>query len=138
MAAITAWLPFHIDEGANQRSRKWLSNPTGTCIINEDGELLDVMPFIPKTTKYEQTAQQTKMISSMDNLERWFANRVTLYGRNNQILCYALALKDAGMAHIDVVSKTKAFNAKLPSPLNKAELDSTVLVTLARRYTNTP
>lgn len=138
MAAITAWLPFHIDEGANQRSRKWLSNPTGTCIVNEDGELLDVMPFIPKTTKYEQTAQQTKMISSMDNLERWFANRVTLYGRNNQILCYALALKDAGMAHIDVVSKTKAFNAKLPSPLNKAELDSTVLVTLARRYTNIP
>lgn len=138
MAAITAWLPFHIDEGANQRSRKWLSNPTGTCIVNEDGELLDVMPFIPKTTKYEQTAQQTKMISSMDNLERWFANRVTLYGRNNQILCYALALKDAGMAHIDVVSKTKAFNAKLPSPLNKAELDSTVLVTLARRYANTP
>lgn len=138
MAAITNWLPFHIDEGANQRSRKWLSNPTGTCIVNEDGELLDVMPFIPKTTKYEQTAQQTKMISSMDNLERWFANRVTLYGRNNQILCYALALKDAGMAHIDVVSKTKAFNAKLPSPLNKAELDSTVLVTLAKRYTHNP
>lgn len=134
MSAITSWLPFNIDEGANQRSKKWLSNPIGSIHTNYTGQLFDVLPFIPRTTKYIQNNQNNKSVTSMNNLERWFFNKVSEHGRNNTLLKYALAIKDAGMSLLDATTKVTEFNAKLPSPLNNAELQVTVLTTLAKRY----
>ena len=53
MDNIYDWLPFEVDRQTNQRARKWLTNPNAE-IINHDGELLDVLPFIPKTKKADE------------------------------------------------------------------------------------
>lgn len=136
MDNIAKWLPFKIDEEANQRSRKWETYHKGSYHYNLEGELLDVLPFIPKTSKNESYKQDMQKIESMDNLERWFAQRIANGNRNNQMLKYALTLVDSGMNLFDVQNNVYAFNDKLNKPLDRAELDSTVLKTAASRIVN--
>jgi len=128
------WLPFKIDEAANQRARKWESFDGGTYHYNMEGETLDALAFIPKTSKNEAYKQQFQQVQSFDNLERWFAQRITSGNRNNQLLRYALALVDSHMTLLDVGKQLHAFNSKLNSPLPENEIDSTIMVTVAKRY----
>lgn len=134
MDNVALWLPFKIDESANQRSRKWTTNPTGTVFINTEGDLLDALPFIPKTSKNAEYTKNFQQVQSLDNLERWFAQRIASGNRNNQMLKYALALVDNGMNLIDVSHQVHAFNGKLNTPLDKDEIDGTIMITVAKRY----
>lgn len=134
MAGVVGWLPFAVDESANQRSRKWASCNTGVHHYNLEGELLNALDFIPKTSKNEQYRQTFKKVESFDNLERWFAQRIASGSRNNQMLKYALALVDSGMDLIDVTSQVHAFNKKINNPLSESEIDNTILVSVAKRY----
>jgi hypothetical protein len=134
MDNVVGWLPFNIDEAANQRSRKWESFEGGTVSYNMDGEILDALAFIPKTSKNEAYKQQFQSVQSLDNLERWFAQRILTGNRNNQLLRYALALVDSGMSLMDVDKQVHSFNAKLNSALPDSEINSTIMVTIAKRY----
>jgi len=134
MDNVMGWLPFKIDEAANQRARKWESFDGGTYHYNMEGETLDALAFIPKTSKNEAYKQQFQQVQSFDNLERWFAQRITSGNRNNQLLRYALALVDSHMTLLDVGKQLHAFNSKLNSPLPENEIDSTIMVTVAKRY----
>ena len=134
MGSIVDWLPFKTDEEANQRSRKWLSCDTGTYHYNTDGVLLDVLPFIPKTSRNEQHKQDRQKLESLDNLERWFAERIANGNRNNQMLKYALALVDNGMSLMDVQNQVHSFNAKLNNSMSTEEIDSTIMVTVAKKF----
>ena len=133
MRGITAWLPFQTDEGANQRSRKWLTHEGGTYHYNMDGEVLDALKFIPKTSKNEQYKQQFQKVESLDNLERWFAERIATGNRNNHLIKFALALVDSGLDFLSVSKQVHSFNKKLNNPLPETEIDSTILVTVARK-----
>ena len=53
MNAVMEWLPFKTDESANQRSKKWESFDGGTYHYNLEGEVLDALDFIPKTSRNE-------------------------------------------------------------------------------------
>ena len=137
MDNLSEWLPFVVlDNCGNQRSKKWLSNPHGTFHINTDGKILDALPFVPKTSKNERHKEQFTQLQSLDNLERWFAQRFAEGNRNNQMIKFALALVDVGMSYAEVESKVIAFNAKLSGKLSQEELRSTVLVTVAKRLQN--
>ncbi len=131
------WLPFASDEVANQRSKKWMSCETGSYHYNMDGQLLDALPFIPKTSKNEQYQKGNAKLESLDNLERWFAQRIADGNRNNQMIKFALALVDSGMAYPEVEEKVLAFNDKLSNGLKEDELRKTVLVTVARKLQGT-
>lgn len=135
MNNVMAWLPFKTDESANQRAKKWETFNGGTHYYNFDGEILDALKFIPKTSKNEQYKKNFQQVESLDNLERWFAQRIATGNRNNQMLKYALALVDSGMSLMDVSKQVHAFNEKMNNPLAKDEIDSTILVTVAKRYT---
>lgn len=137
MNNVMGWLPFKTDESANQRAKKWETFDKGTYHYNLEGEMLDVLPFIPKTSKNEQYRQGFQKVESLDNLERWFAVRIASGNRNNQMLKYALALVDTGMSLLDVGKQVHAFNAKLNTPLGDNEIDSTIMVTVAKRYQRT-
>ena len=50
----------------------------------------------PKTSRNEQYRQQNQKLESLDNMERWFANRMVPGNRNNQMIKFALCLVDAG------------------------------------------
>lgn len=134
MQNVLTWLPFKVDESANQRARKWSSHE-GTNIKINDGKLLDALAFVPKTQKNEQYKQEYTKVESLDNLERWFAGRMSTGNRNNQMIKYALALYDSGYNYADIEKKVMHFNSQLSNKLTEDELRSTVLVTVSKKFT---
>lgn len=133
MQGIFGWLPFKTDESSEKREKKWEAYSGGTYHYN-DGELLDVLPFIPKTSRNEQYNELNKKLGSLDNLERWFAQRMASGNRNNHMIKFALALVDSGSDLGTVRQQVHAFNKKLNNPLAEDELDTTVMVTVAKRF----
>lgn len=138
MEQIVEWLPFDSDKEANQRSRKWMTNDKGIFIENLGGKLLDVLQFVPKTTKNENYRKGIVSLESLDNLERWFAQRFAGGNRNNNMIKFALALMDSGLSYGEIENRVVEFNKKIPNGLSKDELQSTVLKTVASRLSNTP
>lgn len=133
MDTIFAFLPFKTDESYNKPEKKSETFP-GTYHYNE-GKLFDALPFIPKTSRNEQHRQTYQKLESLDNLQRWFAQRMAEGNRNNNMIKYALALVDAGLGLPEVQSMVHEFNKKLSNGLSENEIDSTVMVTVAKRYT---
>ena len=138
MNAVAEWLPFPTDESANQRSKKWLTNPNAVCHTNAEGILLDALPFIPRTARNEQHRKEMKEVASLDNLERWFAGRIATGNRNNNMIKFALALVDGGLDLLTVQKQVISFNKKLSNPLPEEELESTIMRTVARQYSQQP
>lgn len=124
------WLPFEVDDGTGQRARKWLSH-NGHYEYN-DGKLVDVLPFIPKTSKNEIRKQNLQDQQSLNNLERWVINNTGDGNRNNMILKYGMILVDAGFDFDDIRTKVCELNSKLPDKLDEAEILSTVMVTVSK------
>jgi hypothetical protein len=130
MNAVYDWLPFEVDKQTNQRSRKWLSH-NGHFEYNE-GELFDVLPFIPKTSKNEERKAQLKDQQSLDNMERWMINNMGDGNRNNMFYRYAMVLVDAGFGFDAIRQKVMSLNDKIPDKLDESELTSTVMLTVAK------
>lgn len=124
------WLPFEVDTETNQRSRKWLSHD-GIYFDNE-AELIDVLPFIPKTSKNEERKQRLLEGDSLTNLERWFVSNTGTGNRSNQLIKYALLMVDAGMDIPQVREKVLQLNDKLPEKMDEAEISNTILVSAAQ------
>lgn len=141
MNNILNWLPFHSDEGTNSRVKKWESCSKGSCFgqnINftyNEGVLLDPLPFIPHTMRNERYQKENKKaIENLDNLARWFAIRISIGNRNNNMIKYALALKDSGLPYPEVEARVLGLNKQLASPLSSEELSNTVLKSVAQGY----
>lgn len=131
MKGVFEWLPFDVDDVTGQRARKWASH-NGTYEYT-DGQLLDVLPFIPKTSKNEQRRELLKDQSQMDNLERWVINNTGDGNRNNQLMRYAFLLVDAGYPEEVIRSRTIDLNDKLADKLSEAEITGTIMVSVAKR-----
>jgi len=130
MANIREWLPFKADDSANQRARKWLSH--NMHYEYNEGALLDVLPFIPKTSKNEERKGRLNTQQSMDNLERWMINNIGDGNRNNMLLRYAMILLDSG-CDLDVIrSRVMELNSKIADKLDEAEIFTTIMVTVAK------
>lgn len=130
MNNVYEWLPFEVDDVTNQRSRKWMSH-AGTHVYN-DGETLDVLPFIPKTSKNEARRDLFKSQQSLDNLERWVINNTGDGNRNNQLLKYAFVLVDAGFDFEGIRSRVNELNNKLPDKLEEGEIMGTIMVSVGK------
>jgi len=134
MNNIFEWLPFEVDTGTGQRARKWLSHD-GHYEYN-DGELLDVLPFIPKTSKNEERKAQLNSQQSLDNLERWVMNNIGDGNRNNMLLRYAMVLVDAGHDFEGIRSRVMALNEKIADKLDEIEVMGTIMVTVGKALVN--
>lgn len=132
MLSLIEWLPFQVDSSARDRSRKWTTNPNAIVHVNE-GQLLDALRFIPKTSKNEQYRNEMQSLQSLDNLERWFAQRMANGNRNNQMIKFALALVDAGMPFTSIERKVLEFNSRLANGLSVDEIKTTIMRTVAQR-----
>lgn len=130
MSNIYEWLPFEVDTATGQRARKWMSHD-GHYEYNE-GEVLDALPFIPKTSKNEERKELLHSQQSMDNLERWAINNIGDGNRNNLILRFAMILVDAGLGFDEIKDRVFSLNDKIADKLDQAELLSTVLVTVGK------
>ena len=130
MSNIYEWLPFEVDTATNQRARKWLSCE-GHYEYN-DGEVLDALPFIPKTSKNEARKELMNSQQSMDNLERWVVSNIGDGNRNNMLLRYSMILLDAGFDFEAIRTKVIALNDKIPDKLEEAEIMATIMTTVMK------
>lgn len=131
MTNLFDWVPFEVDRATSQRARKWLSHD-GHYEYNE-GELLDVLPFIPKTSKNEERKRLLDSQQSLDNLERWVLNNSGDGNRNNMLLRYAMLLLDSGFDFEKIKAKVIELNNKMPDKLDEVELYSTIFVTITKK-----
>lgn len=136
MRNISEWLPFKLDEETFQRSRKWMTTANAKYAYSSGTEVLDILPFVPKTSKNEHYNEANKKLASLDNLERWFAARISDGNRNNQLAKFAFALVDGGLKYQDVEHRVLEFNKKLQNGLPEDELRKTVLVSVAQKINN--
>ena len=142
MNGVLNWLPFKTDESANQAEKKWESYDGGSFYLHNtatdedkpEPTLLNVLQFIPRTSLNEKYQSNFQKVESLDNLERWFAGNIATGNRNNQMIKFALALVDNGMSLLEVSKGVHAFNQKLDSPMDEEEIDSTIMVTVAKRF----
>jgi len=112
MNNVYEFLPFDCDDQTNDRCRKWACWK-GDYWFN-DGELLDCLPFIPKTSKNTERKLAITSLSSLNNIERWMMSNIGQGNRNNMLLKYALVLVDTGHNVDAVKSNLMVFNDKLP------------------------
>lgn len=124
-------LPFEVDESASHRCKKWLSNPGHYEYT--DGQMFDVLPFIPKTSKNEERRVQLNDQHQLDNLERWVLNNTGDGNRNKQLFNYGMILAEANFTLDIIRSKVHELNDKLPGKLDGTEIDGTIMITIAKR-----
>lgn len=137
MKNIYEWLPFEgSDAATGQRARKWMTHP-GTHVYNE-GELLDVLQFIPKTSKNEERKTLMDSQQSLDKLEKWVVNNIGDGNRNNMLMRYAMILVDAGFSHVDVHKRVINLNDKIADKLDEMEIMSTIMVKVSREIAKRP
>lgn len=128
MKNVANWLPIQVDSQTFQRSRKWSTHPEGKLHINE-GKLLDVLQFIPNTSRGESN----KPLQSSERLKEWLKTKVLEVGRNNTLLKYGLALLDNGETIEVTIREVKDLNNSFDIPLDTKELNETVMTTLRKR-----
>ena len=131
MENVYNWLPINVDEAASDIARKWMTNP-GKFVYNQ-GELLDVLPFIPKTKEADKRKIIFNDTQSLSNLERWFITRTGSGNRSNNLIKYAYALVDAGKTHNEIQDRVLALNTKLNPRLDTNEIYSTIMVSVANK-----
>ena len=131
MQNVFAFLPFDVDSQTGQRSRKWQTN-NGKYSYN-DGELFDVIPFIPKTKHAEKQKALLNTYTNLNNLERWVITNSTDQGRNNSLVRYAYVCVDLGQDLNTVQNNVLALNNKLPKPLAEQEVLSTVMISASKK-----
>lgn len=127
---IREWLPFPTDDSCAQRAKKWLSH--NGHYEYTDGSTLDVLPFIPKTSKNEERKRDLQDQANMDSLERWFINNTGDGNRNNQLLKFAMVLVDAGFSESQIKDRVITLNDKLPDKLTEIEIYNTILMTVSK------
>lgn len=140
MDSFLLWLPFDSDTAANQRSKKWMtmetSHETGLPVevyCHKGTALVDILPFIPKTKKNAEYKSQVIDLGQLDHLERWFLANMDEGGRNNNLLNFAMMLRDAGMSFDNIRDKVLTLNAQSISPLKKDEIESTILKSVGQK-----
>ncbi len=136
MNSFLLWLPFKSDPSANQRSKKWLTHDESEIHVNRGPQMVDVLPFIPKTKQNTEYVKQVADLSNLDNLERWFLNHMDLGSRNNTLHSYAMMLKDAGLGFDDLEKKVYSLNDQSSAPLKKDEIQETILKSVAQKMSN--
>jgi hypothetical protein len=127
---VYAWLPFDVDHASSQRCRKWLSHKGH--YEYQDGELVDILPFIPKTTKNETFKQRIVDQRGLGNLERWVINNSGSGNRNNMLLRFCMILVDAGYDYTQINQAVCDLNDKMPDRLEHTEITTTVMVTVMK------
>jgi hypothetical protein len=133
MRNVYEWLPFDSDTDTGQRSRKWATTD-GCQIFVNDGEPLDALLFIPRTSKNDDRQKIILSHQDMTRIERWFVTKMETGNRNNQLLKYALMLVDAGYQYVDIELRVNQLNNKLETPLHTDELKTTVFQTAYKKY----
>jgi len=131
MQNIYDFLPFDVDMQTSDYARKWATH-NGKYSYH-DGELFDVVPFIPKTKAAIKQKALLNTYTNLNNLERWVITNSTDQGRNNSLTRYAFVCVDLKQDLNTVQNNVLALNNKLPKPLAEQEVLSTVMISASKK-----
>ncbi len=132
MKNIFEFLPFPSDEATGEIARKWESCKSAEVISHPDGELFDVLPFIPKTKKNQERKEAFKAIEGTSGIQRWFLAKILENGeRNNHLQRFGYMLIDGGFTLDTAQMHVRDLNGKLDDPLDELELQKTVYLSMA-------
>lgn len=131
MDAVMDSFPFEIDESCREPEKKWLTND-GEIYFTE-GKLFDVIPYIPRTSKFEKRIEANKQFENFDGLERWIMQNTGDGNRNKQLFKYAMVLADAGNDYDEVEEAVIQLNNKLIDKLPESEIRSTIMKAVAKK-----
>jgi hypothetical protein len=131
MRNIYDWLPFEVDRATHDRCRKWLT-AKGTSWYNK-GQLLDTLQFIPKTKKADDRKALLASQTNLTALERWSINQAKDGNRNHTLARFGFTLVEMGQDLASIRSQVMDMNQKFDSPLDDAEIHSTVLTSVTKR-----
>jgi hypothetical protein len=136
MKNVLESLPFEVDESCTHRSKKWMSH--GDHFEQTEGELFDVLPFIPKTAKNQERVDRLGTQQQMDNLERWIINNTGDGNRNVMLHRFARLLIEAGKNWQEIKDCVTSLNDKLPDKLSEAEILGSIMVTVGKELAARP
>lgn len=136
MKNVLESLPFEVDESCTHRSKKWMSHSANFEQV--DGDLFDVLPFIPKTSKNEERLQRLGSQQQLDNLERWIINNTGDGNRNVMLHRYARLLIEAGKNWAEIKDHVSSLNDKLADKLSEAEILGSIMVTVGKELAARP
>ena len=136
MKNVLESLPFEVDESCTHRSKKWMSNEGH--FDQTEGELFDVLPFIPKTSKNQERQERLGTQQQMDNLERWIINNTGDGNRNVMLHRYARLLIEAGKNWAEIKDLVTSLNDKLADKLTEAEILGSIMVTVGKELAARP
>ena len=131
---IINWLPFPVDPGSADISRKWLTHESDYVSINTKGDIFDPIAFIPKTSKNQQLNEEMLKLKDISSIEKWFITQINMKGqRNNYLLKYALLLKDNKFTFQEIENSILSLNSNLADPLSESEIKHTILKSVANK-----
>lgn len=133
MDSFLLWLPFESDTTANQRSKKWMTTEGSLIKLHRGPNLINVLPFIPKTKQNTEYRSSIVDLGRLNHLERWFLANMDEGNRNNNLIKFGLMLLDAGLSYDEISHKIFTLNDQCASPLKKEEIQQTVLKSIASK-----
>jgi len=125
------------DVSTRNIDRLWFTNPDAIVFKNENGELFDVLPYLPDTELNEKTNTQLSKLKDIkindDELEkringmiRWTLSNTYEGNRNNNLFRLGMFVSDIS-DDIELVERIlHETNHKLDKPLNISELNKII------------
>ena len=131
---VFKWLPFEVDHASAGIERKWESYPGSFEYV--EGKLVDVLPFIPQTSKNVDYQEKLLTLDGVESLERWFIANTEDGDRNVMLHRYAMSLFDGGFDIGTIADRTLDLNSKLADPIKdfEEELSKTIMITIAKAF----
>lgn len=133
MNSFLLWLPFESDTSANQRSKKWMSTEGSIIKLHRGPNLVNILPFIPKTKQNTEYRTSIVDLGRLNHLERWFLANMEEGNRNQNLAKFGFMLLDAGMSYDEITHKIYTLNDQCVSPLKKDEIQTTILKSIASK-----
>ena len=134
MQNLFEWLPFKCDDDTGHRCKKWISGVPGkNSYMYCDGQPINVLPFVPLTSRQEEHQQRNIQMKDLDRLQRWFALNTFDGVRNNNLLRYALVLIDVGFGAKEIEEKLFELNDAIKNPVSEKEISATIMSTVRSR-----
>jgi len=133
------------DVSTRNQDRLWFTNPECQIFKNQQGELFDVIPYLPDTEVREIIERQIEKFDEKDydtdevnrrigGMIKWFINNTYEGNRSNNLFRLGSFIGDLTGSFERIEEELYKANSMLSEPISEKELRKTVLASLKRKY----
>ena len=126
--SLMLWLPFKANSVSSQRSKRWVNLPGSKIFVNnsENTEILNILPFIPKTKGNIEFIKSIKEKGNLNHLDRWFLSLAEETNKADAFKEYISILLKMNFQTKEIKEKVSHLNTFCEVPLRKGELNELV------------